>query len=410
MVETELINLLGSANINLNRITAAQIEDVIMKVTNKVIAAWGEPAVVKYRGEAYYRYKHSKKRKLTKDIQHKNRSEVISDAYEILYGDTEIKRDYTVEEVYYEWRKMRESVVATTTFKREGRDWNHIKDFPIMKRKIGDVKVSHLKNMLDIYCGDHKVRDKDLKNILSLLRNIWQYGAVLDAVTIMAPELLKSKNFKTMQPKSDEEKRDEVFTREETAKIRRYLESKKRDTYEQAILFASYSGGLRISELRALQWNEYDEATGKLRVYYQMVRRADGSGHSYVAVRVAHTKGNAGKGRRILNLSSPARCILEEMRAVNGDKEYIFQSGGNLPISENKFNERLKKCCEAAGIRYFSSHKFRFRFASDCFEAHVDDRITQETLGHSDVRTTELYNRSDRFILSHEKMDAITNY
>lgn len=416
MNEKELMSLIRSANINPNEITASQIQDMIKNVSKEkeqmVVAVWGEPAEVhkKDRKGVYYRYKPSKKRGLKKEIFAKDRMEVILKAYNILFGEETISLDYTVEEVYQEWHKQRKETVATTTYIREERDWNNIKDFPIIKRKIRDITVPILKNMLDLYCGDHKVTDKDLKNKLSLLRNIWQYGAVLGVVSVMVPELLKCKLFKTKQPKSDEEKRNEVYTRDETIRLRRYLESKKRDTYENAILFATYSGGLRIAEFRALKWEDYDSEYGKLRVYNQMVRREDDKGHMYATVRVGNTKGNARKGRRIINLSTPAQRIIEEMRLINGDKEYIFQSKGNLPIGENRINVRIKQCCEVSGIRYFSCHKFRFRFASDCYEAGVPERETQETMGHSDIRTTHGYDLSNKASISHELMDSITNY
>ena len=125
---------------------------------------------------------------------------------------------------------------------------------------------------------------------------------------------------------------------------------------------------------------------------------------------VAHTKGYGEEGQRVITLIPKAVSILEEMRQINGDRHYIFQTSGQLPPSENKVNERLRKICDNIGIRYFSSHKFRFRFVSDCYEAQAPERAIQTTVGHSDIKTTQGYDRSDEPVISREQMASIIDY
>ncbi|MBR3102277.1 MAG: tyrosine-type recombinase/integrase [Lachnospiraceae bacterium] len=64
--------------------------------------------------------------------------------------------------------------------------------------------------------------------------------------------------------------------------------------------------------------------------------------------------------------------------------------------------------CSKLGIRYFSNHKFRFRWVSDCYEAGVEEERIQNSVGHAGAEMTRHYNRSRVRPLTREEVDAIT--
>ncbi len=66
-----------------------------------------------------------------------------------------------------------------------------------------------------------------------------------------------------------------------------------------------------------------------------------------------------------------------------------------MPITSQHFDERLKKFCDRAGVRYLSSHKIRFFGATQLFDAGVDPEQIRRIMGHTTLAMTEHYNRTN---------------
>ena len=85
------------------------------------------------------------------------------------------------------------------------------------------------------------------------------------------------------------------------------------------------------------------------------------------------------------------------------DREYILNSEGKLPISENRYNSKLKAYCEKCGIPPKSSHKIRFYKISSLYDSGLDEKDIQTLSGHSSPLTTRHYNKK----IKNEKLSAI---
>ncbi len=114
-------------------------------------------------------------------------------------------------------------------------------------------------------------------------------------------------------------------------------------------------------------------------------------------------KKHSNAGKRTLQVSDYAALLLDELKTINGNKEFILQNASLKPISTNQFDEHLKKYCQEAGIQYHSSHKIRFYACSNMYENEVDERTIQYNMGHEEISTTRHYD-----CRKHKKLDNET--
>lgn len=104
-------------------------------------------------------------------------------------------------------------------------------------------------------------------------------------------------------------------------------------------------------------------------------------------------KGNCSSGYRTEPLLPEAVRILKKAQELNPTGTYIFEGKNGLPITTDTFNRRLKKYCEEAGIKYYSSHKIRAYNVSVSYDGTNLPQL-QYLMGHSSASTTVGYIRN----------------
>lgn len=71
---------------------------------------------------------------------------------------------------------------------------------------------------------------------------------------------------------------------------------------------------------------------------------------------------------------------------------HLFVNQQGRPLSDQSVRRMLNYYVNLAGIRqHITPHMWRHTFATSLLEADVDIRYIQEMLGHSSIRTTEIY-------------------
>ena len=144
---------------------------------------------------------------------------------------------------------------------------------------------------------------------------------------------------------------------------------------DQAILELFYSSGLRLSELTGLDLEQLDLADGLVQV---------------------HGKGSK---TRVLPIGRKARAALQNWLALralsNPADNAVFVSQQGRRLGARAIQLRVKAAGERELGQNLHPHMLRHSFASHLLESSQDLRAVQELLGHSDIKTTQIYTHLD---------------
>ena len=141
-----------------------------------------------------------------------------------------------------------------------------------------------------------------------------------------------------------------------------------------------YAGGLRASELADLDIGAVELRLGTVRVL---------------------GKGNK---ERIVPLGRPAlqavaRYLRDQRPSLAREDQVsrrLFLSRTGQPITRVVVWQIVKRHARRAGLRDVHPHTLRHSFATHLLAGGADLRVVQELLGHSNIRTTQVYTHVDR--------------
>lgn len=142
-----------------------------------------------------------------------------------------------------------------------------------------------------------------------------------------------------------------------------------RNLKHQAIIMLIYSAGLRVSEVVRLKVSDIDGDRKMLRV-------------------------KAGKGAkdRYTLLSEVALETLRNYCKVYRPKEWLFEGQRKGHYSRRSVEKIMENAIKRSGIQKKASvHTLRHSFATHLLEHGTDIRYIQELLGHSNIKTTQIY-------------------
>lgn len=141
--------------------------------------------------------------------------------------------------------------------------------------------------------------------------------------------------------------------------VNRMLE--KADTQDRALILLGAHGGLRVSEMLALDWA--DVQPGSLTV----------------------RSGKGGK-RRTIRLSAALEDALTAWRAESNGE------GRVLPYrTPERARQRLERVCALAGVPYLGMHSLRHSCGTRLASITSDLRVTARHLGHASTNTSAIY-------------------
>ena len=228
----------------------------------------------------------------------------------------------------------------------------YIKDFIIFSKRAG---IRNKQKAIEEFLLDKYKRKQSPQTI----------NLALNAVKFLYSEVLKDPQKIDLKLAKRSKKLPVVLSR---AEIERIIEAT--DNQKHKLVFSlGYACGLRVSEVVNLKVEDLD-----------------------IDELVVHIKGAKGKKDRISILPEKLRNDLRSLIAGKNAKDYLFISnrGGNLTTTslQKMFRKSLGKANIAKPATF---HSLRHSFATHLLENGTDVRYVQELLGHSNIRTTQIY-------------------
>jgi site-specific recombinase XerD len=149
--------------------------------------------------------------------------------------------------------------------------------------------------------------------------------------------------------------------------------SKIENLKHKAILTLTYSVGLRVSEIVNLKIEDVDSKR-----------------------MLIHIKNAKGRKDRMVPLSPNVLNLLREYFKQYRPKKYLFNGQTSNIYSIGSCQQIYKKYIEESG----HIHTLRHSCATNLLENGTDLRLIQKILGHSNVKTTEIYTHVSNQMLS----------
>lgn len=316
----------------------------------------------------------------------------VEDAVATFYLN--IEETPTISDVFKEALALRfeEGSISPPTKRRN--EYDFIKYFSeIADNRISDVTPELLEEYLRAVKIKHGLNLKAYSHVLSVARLTFKHARKKKFITFNIEDVISGMDWgKNAFRKEALDDSDEVFTDDEVEKLAEYFKMNPNGKHLGLLLV--FATGLRVGELAALRW---EDVSGDA-IYIRRTERcySDGTGH-YICEVINLPKTPAGK--RSVPIPSQAKWIIDELRRLNPDGEWVFMYKGARSRTVY-FRKAMSKACDAVGIKRRSPHKIRKTYASILLDNNLSVKVVTENMGHTDIGVTNAHyarrRKSDR--------------
>lgn len=176
----------------------------------------------------------------------------------------------------------------------------------------------------------------------------------------------------------------EVFTQAETAKLIKHFENVRTNVISLGIVLA-FKTGLRVGELCSLRPEDIEDHCIYISKTEQRYKADDG-----VYVRCVRDNAKTDAGTRCVLIDDEAVEIIDRIKELNPDGEYLFEINGKRCIGQS-FTRKLERACKTIGIHARPMHKCRKTYATALINGQVPESLVIAQMGHVDISTTKNY-------------------
>ncbi len=218
------------------------------------------------------------------------------------------------------------------------------------------------------------IKKSTISNLIMLIRQIIKYGIKKNIILPFEPEI-------SYLPETIETKL-KTFTDMEQSEIINAVISDL--SFKSFGILLSLSTGIRIGELCALRWNNFDNVQNTIIIQNTLQRVYDKNMQPPTRIITGNPK--TAKSVRFIPLSKKLQEILGQLPSINCDG-YVLTN--NLTFMEPRtFRRFYKNFLQKHNIKYLNFHCLRHSFATRLIQNGADYKCVSELLGHASINTT----------------------
>ncbi|MCI8850554.1 MAG: tyrosine recombinase [Erysipelotrichaceae bacterium] len=255
---------------------------------------------------------------------------------------------------------------AITSIQAYTRDLRIYESFLTVRElhQINDISYADIQDFIQ---EQRKVKKSNSVNrMISTLHNFHHY------ITFTYPKENDPSLF--IHSKKDGRKLPRYFNEHDIIQLLDSFGNNDQELFEHAMLELLYSCGLRVSELCSLTMNQLHLEQGFLRV----IGKGDKERMIPIHQRAIHI---------VRDYVTTVRSKWQKKRMPN-----VFLNHLGNAVSRQYVHRLIKtKLAEMNLDESLSAHSFRHSFATHLLDGGADLRVVQELLGHSDIKTTQIY-------------------
>ena len=223
--------------------------------------------------------------------------------------------------------------------------------------------------------GTGGLSSKTVTDILTIIKNTMEYARYQNmAVTC---------NLGKLSVKGKEKEMRVLTPGEQDALVAILVH--KMDRYKFGVLLSLYTG-IRIGELCALQWGDFDEnlTTLTVRKTMQRVKNMDTVSSNKTKIIITEPKSQCS----IREIPLPP-FLVEIAQSFQANPDVFVLSGSTQQYVEPRtMQNRFQSYVQQSGIAAANYHALRHSFATRCIELSFDIKTLSVILGHSSVNIT----------------------
>lgn len=237
----------------------------------------------------------------------------------------------------------------------------------------------------------HELNNKIIQNyILNLHKSNKSNKTIKDIISIVKSSLkkafnnlnIKSFDLSFYYPIDNKNKKMYILNKKEQNKIVRYS-LKNINNKSIGILLALFTG-IRIGELCALKWNDFDFKKGTITIG-NTLQRITIKNENKIISKIIITTPKTTNSIRVIPINSN---LIEILKTIKSNKENYILTNNNYYIEPRCYRSYFNSILKKLKINHFAFHSLRHTFATNCIELKIDYKTISELLGHSTVNIT----------------------